>query len=150
MEKENLSTKDMSNVLNKNSGVLGISGVSSDFRDIEEAANNGNERAKLAQDVFSTREKKYIASYAAVMQGLDVLVFTAGIGENSIELRAKICEGLGFLGIDLDAEKNKVRGKETLAQKEGARVKILIIPTNEELMIARDAVSLSKKQETYQ
>ena len=99
----------------------------------------------MALDVFCTRVKKYIASYAAVMQGLDVLVFTAGIGENSIELRAKICEGLGFLGIDLDAEKNKVRGKETLAQKEGARVKILIIPTNEELMIARDAVSLSKK-----
>lgn len=145
MEKEKLSSKDMGNVLNKASGVLGISGVSSDFRDIEEAANSGNERAKLALDVFCLRVRKYIASYAAVMGGIDVLVFTAGIGENSIGLREKICEGLGFLGIEIDSEKNNVRGKETIAQKDGARVKILIVPTNEELMIARDAVSLSKK-----
>ena len=145
MEKEKLSSKDMGNVLNKASGVLGISGVSSDFRDIEEAANSGNERAKLALDVFCLRVRKYIASYAAVMGGIDVLVFTAGIGENSIGLREKICEGLGFLGIEIDSEKNNVRGKETIAQKDGAGVKILIVPTNEELMIARDAVSLSKK-----
>jgi len=145
MEKEKLSSKDMGNVLNKASGVLGISGVSSDFRDIEEAANSGNERAKLALDVFCLRVRKYIASYAAVMGGIDVLVFTAGIGENSIGLREKICKDLGFLGIEIDSEKNSVRGKETIAQKDGARVKILIVPTNEELMIARDAVSLSKK-----
>lgn len=145
MEKEGLSPKDMSDVLNKKSGVLGISGVSSDFRDIETAANEGNERAKLALDVFCNRVRKYIASYAAVMGGIDVLVFTAGIGENSVELRAKICEGLEFLGVEMDIEKNKVRGKETIANKETARVKILIIPTNEELMIARDAVALSKR-----
>jgi len=145
MEKEGLNAKDIGNVLNKNSGVLGISGVSSDFRDIEEASSKGNERAKLALDVFCMRVKKYIASYAAVMSGLDVVVFTAGIGENSIELRAKICEGLEFLGVEIDKEKNNVRGKETVANKDGARVKILIVPTNEELMIAKDAVRLSKK-----
>ena len=145
MEKEKLGPKEISNVLNKNSGVLGISGVSSDFRDIESAANEGNDRAQLALDIFCLRVKKYIASYAAVMGGIDTLVFTAGIGENSIDLRAKICEGLEFLGIEMDLEKNKVRGKEVIANKEGKRVKILIIPTNEELMIARDAVFLSKK-----
>lgn len=145
MEKEGLSAKDIGNVLNKNSGVLGISGVSSDFRDIEEASSKGNERAKLALDVFCMRVKKYIASYVAVMAGLDVLVFTAGIGENSIELRAKICEGLEFLGVEIDKEKNNVRGKETVVNKDGAKVKILVVPTNEELMIAKDAVRLSKK-----
>ena len=144
MEKEGLNAKDIGNVLNKNSGVLGISGVSSDFRDIEEASSKGNERAKLALDVFCMRVKKYIASYAAVMSGLDVVVFTAGIGENSIELRAKICEGLEFLGVEIDKEKNNVRGKETVANKDGARVKILIVPTNEELMIAKDTMALVK------
>ncbi len=145
MNKEKLSADDIANVVNKKSGVLGISGVSSDFRDIEKAASEGNKRAQLALDVFCTRVRKYIASYAAQLGGIDALVFTAGIGENSIELREKICSGLEFLGIELDTEKNKVRGKVTDASKASSKVKVLIIPTNEELMIARDTLSLVKK-----
>ncbi|UTC75488.1 acetate kinase [Treponema sp. OMZ 792] len=144
MNKEKLSADDMSNVLNKKSGVLGISGVSSDFRDIEAAASQGNKRAQLALDVFCNRVRKYIASYAAQLGGVDALVFTAGIGENSIELREKICHGLEFLGVELDSEKNKVRGKLTDASKASSKVKVLIIPTNEELMIAKDTMSLVK------
>lgn len=144
MNKEKLSADDMSNVLNKKSGVLGISGVSSDFRDIETAAKEGNKRAQLALDVFCNRVRKYIASYAAQLGGVDALVFTAGIGENSIELREKICHGLEFLGVELDSEKNKVRGKLTDASKASSKVKVLIIPTNEELMIAKDTMALVK------
>ena len=144
MNKEKLSADDMSNILNKKSGVLGISGVSSDFRDIETAAKEGNKRAQLALDVFCNRVRKYIASYAAQLGGVDALVFTAGIGENSIELREKICHGLEFLGVELDSEKNKVRGKLTDASKASSKVKVLIIPTNEELMIAKDTMALVK------
>ena len=144
MNKEKLSADDMSNVLNKKSGVLGISGVSSDFRDIETAAKEGNKRAQLALDVFCNRVRKYIASYAAQLGGVDALVFTAGIGENSIELREKICHGLECLGVELDSEKNKVRGKLTDASKASSKVKVLIIPTNEELMIAKDTMALVK------
>lgn len=138
MEKENLDIKGVNNLLNKKSGVLGISGVSSDFRDIEEAAENGNERAVLALEKFTNRVKKYIGAYAATMGGVDAVVFTAGLGENSIDARKNICEGLEFLGIEIDDEKNKIRGKEAVVSTGNSKVKVLVIPTNEELMIARD------------
>ena len=142
MNKENLSPAEMDTVMNKKSGVLGISGVSSDFRDIEDAAAEGNERAQLALNAFDLRVKKYIAAYAAVMGGVDGIVFTAGLGENSIDNRQAIMKGLDFLGAKLDAEKNKVRGKETFVNTDDSKVKIMVIPTNEELMIARDTKEL--------
>ncbi len=138
MGKENLTIKEMDNILNKKSGVLGISGVSSDFRDIENAADEGNERAQLAIDIFRVRVKKYIAAYAAVMGGVDAVVFTAGLGENSPVDRKNICDGLEFMGIKIDDEANNVRGKDTLISTKDSKVKVLLIPTNEELMIARD------------
>ncbi len=144
MEKESLSPDEIDNILNKKSGVFGISGVSSDFRDIEEAANNGNKRAALALDIFNSRVKKYIASYAAIMGGVDVIVFTAGIGENSVNNRAEICSNMEFLGIEFDAKANEVRGKETLISTENSKVKVYVVPTNEELMIARDTLALVK------
>ncbi len=142
MEKENLDFEGVNTVLNKKSGVLGISGVSSDFRDIEGAAKEGNERAQLALDKFNSRVKKYIGAYAATMGGLDVVVFTAGLGENSASNRKQICSGLEFLGIKLDPEKNNVRGKDALISTDDSKVKILVIPTNEELMIAKDTKKL--------
>jgi len=142
MNKENLSPAEMDTVMNKKSGVLGISGVSSDFRDIEDAAAEGNERANLALKAFDLRVKKYIAAYAAVMGGVDGIVFTAGLGENSADNREAIMEGLDFLGAKLDTEKNNVRGKETFINTDDSKVKIMIIPTNEELMIARDTKEL--------
>jgi len=142
MSKENLSIQEMDNILNKKSGVLGISGISSDFRDIEEAADAGNERAKLAVDVFRLRVKKYIAAYAAVMGGVDAVVFTAGLGENSPVDRKAICDGLEYMGIKIDDEKNNVRGKERVISTDDSKVKVLLIPTNEELTIARDTVAI--------
>jgi acetate kinase len=138
MEKENLSASEVNNLMNKKSGVLGISGVSSDFRDLENAMEEGNERAKLALDVFVHYVKKMIGSYVAVLNGIDMLVFTAGLGENSISMREDICANMNYLGIDLDIEKNKVRGEEKIISKDSASTKILVVPTNEELMIARD------------
>ena len=135
----------MLNILNKKSGVLGISGVSSDFRDLEQAAEEGNERAQLALDKFIYEVKKYIGAYATVMGGVDAILFTAGIGENSADLRAKICEGLEYMGIKMDLEKNKVRGQEAVVSAEDSKVKIFIIPTNEELMIAMDTAALCQK-----
>ena len=141
-EKEGLSYAEVNNVVNKKSGVLGISGVSSDFRDIESAAKEGNERAQLALDVFTHKVKAYIGAYMAEMNGCDAIVFTAGVGENGIGNRAAICEGLENLGIVLDAEKNNVRGKDTVISADDSKVKILLIPTNEELMIARDTYEI--------
>ena len=138
MRKENLSIDEMDKVLNKESGVLGVSGVSSDFRDIEEAAAQGNERAALALDTFAYRVAKTIGEYTSAMNGVDAIVFTAGLGENSGSMRAKICEYLGYLGIELDEEKNSKRGEAMQISKEGSKVKVFVIPTNEELMIARD------------
>ena len=143
VDKENLSMEEVNNLLNKKSGVLGISGVSSDFRDIEEEAEKGNERAKLALDVFVNRVKKYIGAYTTLMGGVDAIVFTAGIGENSAEIREMVCNGLESLGIKLDEEKNNVRGKEALVSKDDSKVKVLVIPTNEELMIAKDTEELA-------
>ncbi len=140
MEKEQLTIEEVNNILNKSSGVLGISGVSSDFRDLEEAAEGGNKRASLAIDVFAYKVKKFIGSYSAVMNGVDVIVFTAGLGENSITMRDKLCNGLEYLGLELDKEANNVRAEEAVISKEGSKVKAIVIPTNEELMIARDTV----------
>ena len=137
--------KEMLNILNKKSGVLGISGVSSDFRDLDSAAKEGNERAQLALDKFIYEVKKYIGAYATVMGGVDAILFTAGIGENSIDLRRRICEGLEYMGIKMDAEKNNTRGKEAVVSADDSKVKIFIIPTNEELMIAMDTAALCGK-----
>ena len=137
-----MTVKDVSDFLNKKSGVLGISGVSSDFRDIEEAANNGDDRAKLAFDIFCYRVKRFIGDYAAVMNGVDAVVFTAGIGENNPYVRREILTDMDFFGIKIDEEKNKVRGKEMDISTPDATVRTLVIPTNEELEIARETVKL--------
>ena len=146
MEKEKMSLEEVNRVLNKESGVLGISGVSSDFRDLDDADEQGNERATLALQVFANDVKKYIASYAALMGGIDVLVFTAGVGENSPSMRERICEGLEFLGISIDKELNNVRGEETIVSDDSSKVKVMVIPTNEELVIARDTNELVNKR----
>ncbi|MDR3563859.1 MAG: acetate kinase [Negativicutes bacterium] len=138
MKKENMSPDQMDNYLNKKSGVLGISGISSDFRDIEQAADEGNERAELALEVFAHKVRKYIGGYVAAMGGVDAMVFTAGLGENAITMRDRICQGLEFLGTRIDPVKNNVRGKAQEISVDGAKVKIFVIPTNEELVIARD------------
>ena len=138
MKKENMSPDQIDTYLNKQSGVLGVSGVSSDFRDIETAADEGNERAKLALEVFAYKVRKFIGSYAAAMGGVDVIVFTAGLGENSVRMRDLICNGLEFLGTRIDTVKNNVRGKAQEISVDGAKVKIFVVPTNEELVIARD------------
>ena len=141
-EKENLDQGVANEILNKKSGVLGISGVSSDFRDLEAAAEDGNERALLALKVFAHKVRFYIGAYIAEMNGVDAIVFTAGVGENDIAMRDIICNDLGNLGIKLDLVKNKVRGKEMIISRDDSRVKIILIPTNEELMIARDTYSI--------
>ncbi len=142
MEKEGLNIKEVDNLLNKESGVLGISGLSSDFRDLETEANNGNERAKLALDMFTYSVKRYIGYYACAMGGVDAIVFTAGIGENNGPMRADIVECAEFMGVKIDPEKNKIRGEEIDISAPDAKVKTLVIPTNEELMIALDTKAL--------
>ncbi len=144
-EKENLPQGVANEILNKKSGVLGISGVSSDFRDLEEALSEGNERAALALRVFAHKVRFYIGAYIAEMNGVDAIVFTAGVGENDVYMRDIICTNLGNLGIKLDPIKNKVRGKETEISTEDSKVKLLLIPTNEELMIARDTYNIARK-----
>lgn len=144
MEKENLTPSEVSDLLNKKSGVLGISGVSSDFRDIEDAMAEGNHRAKLSLDVFNNAVVKYVGSYAALMNGVDAIIFTAGLGENSLEAREEICKQFGYLGVELDLEKNNMRGKERIVSTDDSKVKVLVVPTNEELMIARDTLGLVK------
>ena len=145
MNKYGYTADEMLNILNKKSGVLGISGVGSDFRDLEKAAKEGNERAQLALDKFAYEVRKYIGSYAAAMGGVDIITFTAGVGENGPDMRESICEGLGFLGVHVDHEKNQVRGKETDISAANSTVKVYVIPTNEELMIARDTLALVTK-----
>ncbi|MCK8816936.1 acetate kinase [Natroniella sulfidigena] len=142
MEEEDLSPAEIDNLMNQESGLLGLSGVSSDMRDIEEAAEAGNERARLALDVFSYRVKKYIGSYVATMNGVDAVVFTAGVGENGIEMRESICQDLDYLGIKLDPSKNDVRGRLQEISATDSQVKVFVIPTNEELVIARDTEEL--------
>ena len=142
MKKLNFTPEQVDTYLNKKSGVLGISGVSSDFRDLEEAASKGNERAQLAIDVFAYTVRKYIGSYAAAMGGVDAIVFTAGLGENSVSMRDYICNGLEFLGTRIDPVRNNVRGQEQEISADGSKVKIYLIPTNEELVIARDTKTI--------
>ena len=142
MNKYGMSADECLNMLNKKSGVLALSGVSSDFRDIEEHASKGNEDCALALDKFAYEVRKYIGSYAAALGGLDCLVFTAGVGENSASMRAHICEGLEFLGVKIDPEKNNVRGKEAIISTDDSKVTVWVIPTNEELMIAQDTADL--------
>jgi acetate kinase len=132
----------MSHILHKESGILGLTGISSDLRDVEAAAESQNERALLAIEMLAYGVRKYIGAYAAAMGGLDAIVFTAGIGENSDVIRAKACEGLAFLGAKLDSNKNKVRGKEAFISTDDSKVAILVVPTNEELVIARDTWAL--------
>ena len=144
-EKENLPQGKANEILNKKSGVLGISGVSSDFRDIEDAVAEGNERAALALKVFAHKVRFYIGAYIAEMNGVDAIIFTAGVGENDVTMREIICNNLGNLGIKLDPVKNKMRGKETEISTDDSKVKILMIPTNEELMIARDTYNIVTK-----
>ena len=145
-KKENLDIEGVMEVLNKKSGVFGISGgLSSDFRDLTDAMNAGDKKAKIAMDVFSYRVAKYIGSYAAAMNGVDDIVFTAGIGENDDYVREEVCKYLGYLGVDFDSEANAgLRGKEAELTKEGSKVKVFVIPTNEELAIARETLALVK------
>lgn len=142
MHKEGLSTEEMDSIMNKKSGVLAISGVSSDFRDLDEAVAKGNERAALALEVFSYQVKKFIGAYACAMGGIDAIVFTAGIGENNPGIRKMVCEGLEFLGATIDEEKNMVRGAEADISTDDSKVRILVIPTNEELAIAKETKKL--------
>lgn len=142
MHKYNYSIDEMLNILNKKSGVLGISGISSDFRDLEDAAAEGNMRAKLALEIFFYEVAKVIGSYAAAMNGVDAIIFTAGVGENSGETREEICNYIEFLGCTVNAEANATRGKELFISNPGDRVKLIAIPTNEELVIARDTMEI--------
>ena len=142
MGKYGMDIKEMVSILNKKSGVQGVSGVSSDFRDLENAYADGNERAGLAVDMFNYGVKKLIGSYAAAMGGVDAIIFTAGVGENSASQRLDIASNLEFMGVKMDAEANKVRGKETVISAADSKVKVLLIPTNEELMIAMDTAAI--------
>lgn len=142
MDKLGKKPQEMADYLNKESGVLGISGISSDMRDVENAAAEGNKKAILALKMYNYRIKKYIGAYAAAMGGVDAIVFTAGVGENQISMRAESCAGLEFLGIKIDAAKNNVRGKEAEISTDDSRVKVWVVPTDEEIVIARDTMEL--------
>lgn len=144
MKKENLSAEEVENILNKDSGVAGISGLVPDFREIENASNEGNERAKIAVDNLKYQVAGYIAKYAAAMNGTDYIVFTGGIGENQVNVRKGICEYLRFMGVEIDEEANKVKSEEKLISNSKSKIKVYVIPTNEELMIARETKRLIK------
>ncbi len=146
MEKEMIGTSAATTLFNKHSGVLGVSGLSSDMRDIEKAISEGNQRAKLALDMYEYRIKKHIGAYAAALNGFDVLVFTGGVGENQTATREKICKGLTFMGIEVDSEVNKIRGEEILISTKNSKVKVVVIPTDEEYMIAADTMELTGKR----
>ena len=147
MEKEHMGTKGISTLLNKFSGVLGISGISSDMRELESAIKEGNKRAILAMETYNYRIKKYIGSYAAVLGGVDILVFTGGVGENQAVTRRDVCRGMEYMGIELDEELNdSVRAKEVVISKPTSKVKVLIIPTDEELSIANDTIEILQKR----
>lgn len=145
MQKKGLDAAGIDKYMNKECGVLGVSGVSSDFRDLEDAAAKGNERAQLALDMFCYQVKRYVGAYAAAMGGVDAIVFTAGVGENDIHTRQQVCAGLEFLGVKLDADRNNVRGKVTEISAADSKVKVFLIPTNEELAIAQDTLRLCSK-----
>ena len=142
MKKENLSSSEMEDILNKKSGVAGISGLAPDFRVIEDASNAGDEKAKIAMDCFKYSVASYIAKYAVAMNGVDYIIFTGGVGENQINIRRGICEQLTFMGVDIDIDANNMRGEEKLVSKPDSKVKVYVIPTNEELMIAKETIRL--------
>jgi acetate kinase len=143
MEKENIGPRALNNILNKKSGILGVSGVSSDMRELTAAAKSGNKRAQLAFDMYNYMIKKYVGAYAAVLGGVDILIFTGGVGENQDETRQAICENMEYMGLLLDVEKNKlIRGKEAVISAPESKVKAMVVPTNEELMIAMDTVEI--------
>ena len=144
MNKEGLNVNEMLNILNKKSGVLGMSGVSSDFRDVGKAADEGNERAAVALDAYFYRVIKYIGAYAAAMNGVDAIAFTAGVGENDKAGRKRICESLSYLGVEIDDEANDIRGEKRIISTANSKVKVMLLPTNEELAIARDTLALVK------
>ena len=145
MEKLNMKPQEMADFLNKESGVKGITGIGSDMRDIEKASQEGNKRAILALDMYKYRIKKYIGAYAAAMGGVDIIVWTAGVGENQTDVRLDACADLEFLGIKMDAERNKVRGEEAIISADDSKVKVCVIPTDEELVIAKDTMALLEK-----
>lgn len=144
MKKENLSVKQMEDILNKESGVQGISGLAPDFRVIEAESYEDNETAKIAMESFKYAIASYIAKYAVAMNGIDYIVFTGGVGENQINIRKGICEQLEFMGVEIDADLNNMRGEEKLVSKPSSKVKVYVIPTNEELMIAKETQRLVK------
>ena len=145
MHRHHLSADELQKILNKESGVLGVSEVSSDMRELEAAIKEGNEKAKLALDMYEHRIVKYIGAYAAEMGGVDVIVFTGGVGENQTGLRSNVCRPLAFMGVEIDEEKNaKSRGEEVVVSTPSSKVTVVVIPTDEELMIARDAAALVK------
>ena len=144
MTKHNLSASDIQRIINKESGMAGLTGISSDMREREAAVNAGNERAKLGLDMYVQRITKYIGAYAAEMGGVDIIVFTGGVGENQTGLRADVCKPLAFMGVEIDLEANKVRGEEAVISAAGSKVTVVVVPTDEELMIARDTAALVK------
>lgn len=145
MLKHNLSANDLQNIINKQSGMLGVSEISSDMREIEAAINDGNERACMAQDMYEQRILKYIGAYAAEMGGVDIIVFTGGVGENQVSLREAVCKPLAFMGVELDTEVNATsRGKDAVISKPSSKVTVVVIPTDEEMMIARDTEAIVK------
>ena len=145
MEKEGLNATGISNLLNKKSGVLGVSGVSSDMRELEAAVAAGNPKAILAEKMYFYRIKKYIGAYAAALGGVDIIRFTGGVGENQANCRSEVCEGLEFMGVKIDLEKNKVRGEEAIISADDSKVTVAVIPTDEELMIASDTLAILNK-----
>ena len=145
MEKEGLNATGISNLLNKKSGVLGVSGVSSDMRELEAAVAAGNPKAILAEKMYFYRIKKYIGAYAAALGGVDIILFTDGVGENQANCRSEVCEGLEFMGVKIDLEKNKVRGEEAIISADDSKVTVAVIPTDEELMIASDTLAILNK-----
>lgn len=145
MEKEGLNATGVSNLLNKKSGVLGVSGVSSDMRELEAAVAAGNPKAILAEKMYFYRIKKYIGAYAAALGGADIILFTGGVGENQANCRSEVCEGLEFMGVKIDLEKNKVRGEEAIISADDSKVTVAVIPTDEELMIASDTLAILNK-----
>ncbi len=147
MKKHNLTADDLQRVINKESGVLGVSGVSSDMRELEAAVNRGEERAVLALDMYEQRIIKYIGAYAAEMGGVDIIVFTGGVGENQTGLRSNVCAPLAFMGVKIDEELNaKTRGTETVISTDDSKVKVVVVPTDEELTIARDTQAIVEKK----
>ncbi|MBQ5380312.1 MAG: acetate/propionate family kinase, partial [Paraprevotella sp.] len=143
MEKEGLTPTEMSDLLNKKSGLAGVSGVSSDMREVNAAAANGNTRCQLALDMYSYKVKKYVGAYAAAMGGVDVILFTGGVGENQSDIRETVCSGLQYMGVEIDhAKNNTVRGEEAIISAPNSKVTVCVIPTDEELMIAKDTMAL--------